>query len=351
LMEELQLQATIDTPVQQVEVSGNIRAPGIYPLEARMRVSDLIRAGGNLSEEAFALEAELTRYSVQPGGARETSIVKVDLYAIRGGDENADIELREHDYLIVKRIPDWDSIWTINLKGEVMFPGSYRVRRGETLADVVGRAGGLTPAAFPEGAIFLRESLKEREQEQIEKLALRMETDLATLSLQAAGSDSADTLSTGQVLLDQLRATEAVGRLVIQLEGDVVGSVGGIEVRDGDSLLVPTFTQVVTVLGEAQRNTSYLYQEGMTRDDYIALSGGLTRQADKKRIYVVRASGAVIANSGSRWLGRGQKTQIRPGDTIVVPLDTGKMRPMTFWTNVTQILYQGAIAIAAVNSF
>jgi len=333
LMEELELQATIDSPLQQVEVSGNVRAPGVYPLESGMRVSDLIRAGGNLSEEAFAQEAELTRYSVLSAGGREVEVVKVNLSAIRLGDEHA------------------DSIWTVTLSGEVLFPGSYRVRRGETLAGVIQRAGGLTRHAFPEGAVFLRDALREREQDQIETLARRMEADIATLSLQSVNSGGGDTLSTGQALLDQLRNTEAVGRLVIDLEKDVANSVGDIEVRDGDRLLVPAVTQVVSVLGESQQNSSHLYQPGLSRDEYIDLSGGLTRRADKKLIYVVRANGAVIAAGRSKWLGSGKNTEIQPGDTIVVPLDTGKMRPLTFWGSVTQILYQGAIAVAAVKTF
>ena len=177
-------------------------------------------------------------------------------------------------------------------------------------------------------------------------LARRMEADLAALSLQTADSTGANTMATGRVLLDQLRSAEPVGRLVIDLRQNA-----DVEMRDGDRLLVPTRPQVVTVMGEIQRNTSHLYQENISRDDYINLSGGLTRRADKKFIYVVRANGAVIAGKGSKWIGRGGKTEIRPGDTIVVPLDTDRMRPLTFWTSVTQILYQAAIAVAAVDSF
>ena len=81
------------------------------------------------------------------------------------------------------------------------------------------------------------------------------------------------------------------------------------------------------------------------------MSGGLTRRADKKLIYVVRANGAVVAGNRSKWFGRRGNVGIRPGDTIVVPLDTDRMRPLTFWGNVTQILYQGAIAVAAVKTF
>ena len=346
LLEELRLQSTIDAPASEVQIAGDVRAPGVYPLESQMRVSDLIRAGGNLAEAAYALEAELTRYSVSSSTERTMDVVKVDLDAIRNGIESADLVLREHDYLIINRVPEWNTTWTVELEGEVQFPGDYRVRQGESLAAVLQRAGGLTENAFAEGAVFLRETLKEQEKGQLEILARRMEADLASLSLQSADSGSSNALSTGQVLLDQLRNTEPVGRLVIDLQ-----QTADIEMRDGDRLLVPTISQVVTVMGETQQNTSHLYQDHMSRDDYINLSGGLTRRADKKLIYVVRANGAVIAGNRSKWIGRGGRMEIRPGDTIVVPLDTDRMRPLTFWTNVTQILYQAAIAVAAVQTF
>lgn len=351
LLDELELQSSTDFPVRKVEISGNVRAPGVYPLEDGMRVSDLVRAGGSLSEDAYALEAELTRYTISPGGGRITNVVTIDLDAVRRGVVTADQVLREHDFLVVKRVPEWDTIWTVVLEGEVAFPGEYRVGRGETLADVLARAGGLAAGAFPEGAVFLRESLKEREQEQIETLAQRMEADLASLSLQAADASGSDTLTTGRVLLDQLRSIEAVGRLVIDLGYNGDDSATSLEMRDGDRLLVPTKTQVVTVLGETQQNTSHLHDPQMSRDDYIDLSGGLTRRADKKLIYIVRANGSVVAGNQSKWFGRGNRLKIRPGDTIVVPLDTDRIRPLTFWGNVTQILYQGAIAVAAVKTF
>jgi protein involved in polysaccharide export with SLBB domain len=352
LIAELRLQSTVDAPAMEVQVSGDVRAPGIYPLEAGMRISDLIRAAGSLSEGAYPHEAELTRYINASGDSRETRVLKIDLAAVRRGDHSADMSLQEHDYLIINRVPEWDVAWTVSLEGEVRFPGMYRVRRGETLGEVLQRAGGLTENAFPGGAVFLRESLREQEAEQIEKLAQRLEADVASLSLQSAAGGGSETLETGQLLLDQLRNTEAVGRLVVNLEtGAEREEALNLKMRDGDRLMVPTHIQVVSVLGEIQQNTSVLYRESLSRDDYINLSGGLTRRADKRRIYVVRANGAVIAGNQSRWLGRRGSVEIKPGDTIVVPLDADKMRPMTFWTNVTQILYQGAIAVAAIRTF
>jgi protein involved in polysaccharide export with SLBB domain len=128
ILEELQLQSSFGSPFSQVHVAGRVRASGTYPLEPGMRVSDLIRAGGNLSEEAFTLDAELTRYSVIDDEYRATDVIDIDLDAILRGVESADIVLSAHDHLSISTIPKWDSEWTVSLEGEVIFPGEYRVR-------------------------------------------------------------------------------------------------------------------------------------------------------------------------------------------------------------------------------
>ena len=89
----------------------------------------------------------------------------------------------------------------------------------------------------------------------------------------------------------------------------------------------------------------------MSRDDYIGLSGGFTRKADKSRVYVVRADGSVISSESVGWFRRSANVAIKPGDTIVVPLDTERMPALPLWQAVTSIVYNLAIAAAAVNSF
>ena len=356
ILEELELQSRNGEPYAEVSVTGQVKASGSYPLEIGMRVSDLIRAGGNLAEQAYTLRAEIARYQVSGGQYRNTEVIDVDLDAILSGNKTADLLLREHDNLRISKVPDWDSLWAVQLEGEVTFPGRYRIRSGETLRQILDRAGGLTDDAFPEGAVFLREALRQREQEQIEVLARRMEADLNAMSLENREEANDESMRVGQALLAELRETEAVGRLVVDLKnvsmaarsGDVAGDV---ELRDGDRILVPKRAQEVTVIGETQQNASHLYREGLSRDDYIQMSGGLTRRADKQLIYVVRASGAVIASNRSRWFGRRSNVAIGPGDTIVVPLETNRIRPLTLWSSVTQILYQAAIAVAAIETF
>ncbi len=103
-------------------------------------------------------------------------------------------------------------------------------------------------------------------------------------------------------------------------------------------------------MGEVQYPTSHLYQDGLGREDYINLSGGVSAQADERRIYIVRANGEVGGTQGSRWFSQGQSSDVLPGDTVVVPVDT-PLQGLAFWSSVTQIMYNLAIASAAVSSF
>lgn len=358
ILQELKLQAVSAEPSQIVRVSGRVRVPGEYPLEPGMTVSDLIRAGGGLAEEAYGGEADLARYEVRDGQSRKTDVVKIDLRRALARDPTADRVLAPFDFLVVKEISQWSSQETVRLEGEVRFPGEYPIERGETLRSVIERAGGLTPLAFPQGSVFTRESLKEREKRQVEILVDRLKQDLGTLALQAtqasagAPQQASETLAIGQSLLADLRNAEPVGRLVIDLDRIMAadaGSATDVILKDGDILRVPQTAQEVTVIGEVQSATSHLYDPGFARDDYIRMSGGTTQKADDRRIYVVRANGSVETGSGSRWFRNAGS--IQPGDTIVVPLDAERMRPLPLWTAVTSIIFNLAVAVAAVNSF
>jgi protein involved in polysaccharide export with SLBB domain len=364
LIRELELQATPEAPEQVVSVDGRVKSPGHYPLESAMHVSDLIRAGGSLEDAAFRGEAEITRYDVVDGEARKTELIPVNLAAIRRGDAGADVVLKPYDILVVKPIPMWMEPGTIELAGEVRFPGKYPIHQGETLSSVLQRAGGLTDFAFAEGSVYIREELKKREKDQLELLANRLQSDLAALSLEAvvssgatnnsAGAGSAaQSLQVGQQLMSQLRETKPVGRLVIDIGKVVKGPTGipdDVIVRNGDKVLVPKKTQEITILGEVQSPTSHVFETGLTRDDYIARSGGTTQKADRRRIYVVRANGDVVSGQRFGWFRRSQSVQIMPGDTIVVPLDTERVRALPVWQSVSTIIYNLAIALLAINS-
>ena len=348
LIDELRAQVPSVQVVTVARIDGSVRAPGEYPLEPGMTVSDLIRAGGGLAESAYVIDAELTRYAVIDGEYRETELLPVDLAGIVSGALGADQLLNAHDYLNIREVPRWGQQESVVLSGEVVFPGTYPIRQGETLASVLERAGGLTPFAFPEGTIFLREELRQREREQLETLAERIQGDLVALSLSDPGATQA--MSIGQSLIAQIQESAPVGRMVVSLDLIAAGDVSqDILLKAQDQILVPGRTQAVTVLGEVQYATSHLFEPGLSRDEYLQRSGGLTVNADDKRIYVVRANGQVEIEQGSRWFRRGRVGEILAGDSIVVPLDTDRVRPLVLWTGVTNVLYNIAIAVAAIS--
>ena len=355
LLDDLKLQSNIGLPDEVVRIDGYANVPGQYPLEDGMTVRDLIRAGGGLSDAAYGGTAELTRYKVVNGESRQTELIQVNLAAVLRGDAAANVRLQPFDELSIKEVTAWTERETISLRGQVKFPGVYSIRPGETLKSVILRAGGLTKFAFPEGSVFTRRELRDREQKELDALAVRMQNDITFVALQGAvanQSGAANALTVGQSLLSQLRAAKAVGRLVINLPhmmSSPVGSPYDVVVRDGDELIVPRFLQEVTVIGEVQTVTSHLYHPGLARDDYIAMSGGKTVRADSGRIYVVRADGSVVTGGGSRWF-QSSGVQMRPGDTVVVPLNAEHIPPLPFWQAVTQILYNVSIAFLAVHS-
>jgi len=349
LIDELRLRSSRTQPLPVARIGGRVNADGEYPLERGMRIADLVRAGGGLDESAYLGEAELTRYELVNGEARKTELIEVDLEAALAGDPAHNVTVQSFDYLNIKEIPRWRDQEFVEILGEVAFPGRYPIKQGETLRHVLERAGGLTDMAFAEGSVFTRQALKEREREQLDVLANRLESDLASMSLSDPGQSEA--VSTGRALLEQLRSAQPVGRLVIDLSSVVAGTTDDLILRDGDRLIVPVQAQEVTVIGEVQYTTSHLHDPGLSREDYIDKSGGYTRKADKERTYVVRANGEVVVGRQSRFFARSSDLNIRPGDTIVAPLHADKVKPITLWSNATQIVYNLAIAAAAVNSF
>jgi polysaccharide biosynthesis/export protein len=122
LLLELRLQATHDTSAPIVRVDGRVRAPGVYPLEPGMRVSDLLRAGGSLAESAYIASAEITRYEVVGGEYREAELIEVDLAGIRAGNRDADLALQSFDFLNIKEVTAWREQEAVTLRGEVRFP-------------------------------------------------------------------------------------------------------------------------------------------------------------------------------------------------------------------------------------
>lgn len=347
IIDQLKLQSSAGTLAQIVSVRGDVNFPGEYPLTDNMDVQQLIAAAGGLREAAYLNGAELTRQDLTD--PEKASINHIDLDLAKELSEKKALELQPKDKLSIFTTPEYSEDLTITLEGEVLFPGLYEFKRGETLSQVVARAGGFTSMAHIQAAVFTREDLKAQEAKQLEELRERMREDIAASELEEAAAGKGASIKDAESLLNALSETEALGRLVISLEDIVSGKTADIQLKNGDYLIVPTFRQEVSVLGEVQHSTAHLHNREWMLEDYLEKSGGLTNRADDDRIYVVKADGSVFLPNQSGWLTH-QNELLSPGDTIVVPLDTDRIKSLTLWTSVSQIVYQLALGAAAVKS-
>ncbi|OGI66533.1 MAG: hypothetical protein A2W18_13225 [Candidatus Muproteobacteria bacterium RBG_16_60_9] len=349
LLKEARSRSAPDRPIREVVIEGSVHHGGRYPLGPNMRVSDLIAAAGGLNDEAYLLDGELTRFEAIAGETREYSRQQVEIGAALRGDDVKNLALKPHDRLVVRRVPGWDVVGDVELLGEVRFPGKYPVVRGEKLSSLLKRAGGLTREAYPRGAIFVRESVRLREQAHFERLVSQLERDLAISVAEAPGigekKDAA--LAEGQTLLRQMRATRATGRMVINFN-DVVrdGNEFDVDLEDGDRLFVPKRPHEITVLGEVYHATAHIFNKELRRDEYVKLSGGVTERGNTGAMYVVHADGSVTPPNG--WFN--SNVDVGPGDTIVVPLKVDRVSSLKVATDVSQIIFQLAVAVAAFNA-
>ncbi|MEM5507025.1 SLBB domain-containing protein [Shewanella frigidimarina] len=328
-----------------VAIAGKIRHPGVYPLTNSAKVTDLVKAAGGLLEGAYVERAELTR-------THTTSTIsdiihkQINLYAAINGNQEDNIELKGRDMVTILTTPEWQERKVIEVKGEVKFPGTYNIRRGETLSDVIARAGGYTEYAYPSAAVFVRESVRMQEQIEIKKLADQLRRDIATRGVSKDGLSIS--YSDAQLMLTDLENIKAVGRLVIDLNALKLGiKEADVQLEDSDVLYVPTIKQTVAVMGEVQHPSTHRFKDGLTLDDYLVMSGGPRERGDEDRVYVIKADGSVMMPTQSIWFNT--DSQITAGDTVIVPLDTEYKDNLTLWSQVTQIIYNTAVAFAAVS--
>jgi polysaccharide export outer membrane protein len=199
--------------------------------------------------------------------------------------------------------------------------------------------------------------LKKLERKNLIKLAQDFRKQIASEKLRTtSGAGGVVDYDEAKKLLNDLTKVDAVGRLVIDLESILSGNTNtntNIVLEGGDTLYIPGQSQSINIIGEVYVPTSHLYSAGLSFDDYISKSGGMKPVADADRIYIIRANGSVeLPGSGNDfWFAGGDENfGILPGDTIVVPFDSDNIDKLTLWSSATQIVYQLAVAVAAIAS-
>jgi polysaccharide export outer membrane protein len=358
--------------IPQVSATGEVNKPGKYPLVENMRVKDLVYEAGNLKRSAYMPEAEIKRL-VKTEKEVISKILNIDLNEALKENPEHNILLKEDDTLFVRQIPKWFVDKTVSITGEVKFPGAYSFHKGERLSEVLERAGGLTPEAYLPAAFFTRESIRKTQQKRIQEFIEEQEQEMmkeaARATEAALSKDEAEqrqkAIGQRRELITRLRAAAATGRIVIKLMDldKFRGSEYDLELEDGDSLHIPMTPSSVMVMGRVYNPNAIIYVRGKPLEYYLNKVGGPAENADKKRIYLVKADGSVLSRTqsgfwGFRWDGESHRwthggfmaSRMDPGDTILVPEKYERIywgKELKDWT---QIIFQIALAAGVIGA-
>ena len=347
VIDKLNQQATSAESSRTVSISGGVKVPGQYPLTNDASYMDLIELAGGYKDDAYIEAAEIRKTVVNSSGAMVIETSNINLR------ELSESTLESRDHLHIRSVKDWNATDAVTLTGEVFYPGSYLIGPNETLSSVIERAGGFTNESFIKGAVFTRESIKQKEREQLQILGDNIRRDHAARSMTKESEDFNVSSSEVEAGISALLSSAVYGRLIIDIPSLMSGNkTADIVLQDGDVLSIPKFTSAVTVVGEVRRSGSFVLQDGYTIDDYLTLAAGMTARGDEKEIYIIRADGSVKKNGKRRSLlvFEGDNNKIQAGDTIVVPIRSSYQTPLNLYSTVSQVVFQSIASIAAFST-
>jgi protein involved in polysaccharide export with SLBB domain len=282
-------------------------------------------------------------------------------------DESADLDLEPGDVITVFsdadiRVPRAQQTRYVRLEGEFVHAGVYSVQPGETLRQLVIRAGGLTDQAYLYGSQFTRESTRLEQQQRLDEYvaALSYQIQITGSNLaasvvspqQAAVAGSSE--ASQRELINRLHQVRATGRIVLHIDPmhATIDSLPDLPLEDGDRFVVPPIPSTVGVVGSVYDANSFVYLPHRDAGGYLKTSGGPNRNADRRQIFIIRADGSVVSRqylSRSVWEGdQFDRLPVYPGDTIVVPTSVNKatlLRGLTDWSSVFSQFALGAAAI------
>lgn len=350
IIARLKSEASEGRSVQLIEVVGQVKFPGVYPIATNNSLASILRATGGLTESAHLESAEITSLIYEDNLA-VTAHKQFNLLTQLALIESEQIKLTSKDVLNIVRIPDWYESNVVKLSGEVVFPGTYQISKDETLTNLLKRAGGLTEKATIKAAVFTRVELQRKEQKSIKRAVEGLREQLANNNLSNSQFSKTIDYDNATKILNELENAQPIGRLVIDLGVLLNNEIGlDIDLKGGDNLVIPNITPAVSIIGEVFVTATHWYDPTLSIADYISKAGGVREYGDASKVYIVKADGSVFIPESSFWFSSASKVNLSPGDTIVVPRDVTNYDNIGLWQGVTQIIYQSTVALAAIGS-
>jgi len=354
-MDAISIKPVYDKVWETVKLSGTVQHPGEFQWRPDLRLKEIIDQGGLLPISDLT-RAEIIRLN---NNYSNREILPVDLASLLKGDATQNVLLQPQDEIrVYTRYREAEKV-TVN--GEVVRPGAYEIRDGERLSDLLHRVGGVTAEGYMYGAVFKRKSVMNSESKNAQSFITKMQQQML---ITAAGSASTavtaeesniskSELALNQSLLSNLKTMleQNQGRVAITITANIdewAGSKEDLILQDGDSLDIPKRPQEVLVLGEVYSPGGQIYLPGMTVKDYLTRTGGFTKNADPKEVFVVQADGFAYG-ADSPTVGDIEKAQLKAGDAVFVPQKIDRYANVRTLKDIIDILFKTAVIFATIH--
>lgn len=327
-----------------VAVIGETRRPGLYPLPPGANFSQLLQAAGGATAEANQerLDVFTPHLSAQASSPRFQSVAFADLgpkHSVRAGEI--------YQLKSLKTLPE---VGSVTVGGEVRFPGRYVIARGERMSDLLQRAGGLNPEAYPYGAVFTRQSTREAEAASNRRAAADLRDALATAVTKGSLSQGQSPQSTAFLseVVQRLETEPPVGRIVIEADPTALlaDATLNLLLEPGDNLQIPKRPSAITVTGQVLNPGSFSFKASGEAKDYLQQAGGFAEAADEDRVMIVLPNG-VARPLKRNWFAY-QPEPIPPGSVIVVPRDAAPLTGLLLTERIASIISNLALSAAAL---
>ncbi len=325
-----------------VSLLGAVRRPGVYPVSADSSMASVIGVGGGFASNADMSQVELMTFgSSADEGAASTTYYNTANMSLEA------VAVPVRSSIRVPNVVSEEEPGSVLLTGEFNRPGLYTIRKGETLSQLIQRAGGLSRFAYPYGAVMTRRAVAEQQREGFARASREINNALASAAIKA--DLSGDALSAVSALANDLATVDALGRMVVEADPADLLSKGELDtiLEAGDRIHMPKRPSYVLVAGDVLNPGALRFEPGRNVEDYLAQAGGMTMVADDDRVFVVYPNGVAQPVSLSAWSSN--TDPLPPGTTIVVPKDMDPFTLLEISREISQVLSSLAVSIASLS--
>ena len=325
----------------KVKVGGSFKRPHLYEFIEGETINDAIYFAGGLKSDVVPSS------SIELSSLDKDTLTR-DLFYISLNSTDLERKLVNEDVINVASRSGVNQR-TITLSGEVMNPGEYSILEGDSILDILQRAGGYTERGYSQGAIYLREKVAEQQKKGFERSADQLVNTIVDIITKACSPLSQFALTPISNLLTKLREAEPLGRIIVDVDllSLKTDPLKNFRVQGGDSIYIPERPESVTVVGEVLNASTLSYNPSFNANDYINRSGGLNESADRGRIFIILPDGqsSIVKRS---LFASGSRNSILPGSTIVIPRDSRPLDAVNLTQIITPILADLATSAAAI---